>query len=81
MATALANIVTVTTSDRTVFVTLTTTNSDLDKQITTLTAHLVTAQAKIATLTEQLAAKTGDSGNCNNNSTPSTGNFHGLDPN
>ena len=52
MATALANIVTVTTSDRTVFVTLTTTNSDLDKQITTLTAHLVTAQAKIATLTE-----------------------------
>ena len=35
---------------------------------------------EIATLTAQLAAKTGGSGNCNNNSTPSTGNFHGLDP-
>ena len=80
MATVLANLATATTFDRTAFITLTTTNADHAKQITTLTAHLVTAQAKIATLTGQLATKTGGRGNSNNNSTPSTGNLHELDP-
>ena len=80
-ATALANLATATTSDRTLFITLTTTNANLAKQITTLTAHLITAQAKIAILTGQLATKTGGRGNSNNNSTPSTGNLHRLDPN
>ena len=47
MATALANLATATTSDQTAFIILTTTNADLAKQITTLTAHLVTAQAKL----------------------------------
>ena len=79
-ATALENIATATTSDRTSFITLTTTNSDLAKQITTLTSHLVAAQAKIATMTGQLATKTGGRVNSNNNSIPSTGNLHGLDP-
>ena len=79
-ATALANLVTATTSDWTAFITLTTTNADLAKQITTVTAHLITAQAKIATLTAQLATKTGVRGNGNNNSTPSTGHFPGLEP-
>ena len=79
-ATALANLATATTSDPTAFITLTNTNADLAKQITTLNAHLVTTQAKIATLTAQLAPKTGGSGNCSNNSTPSNGNFHDLDP-
>ena len=79
-ATALANLATATTSDWTAFITLTTTNANLAKQITTLTDHLVTAQAKIATLTGQLATKTCGRGNSNNNSTPSTVNLHGLDP-
>ena len=60
-ATALANLATATTSDWTVFITLTTTNTDLAKQITSLTAHLVTAHAKVATLTGQLATKTSHS--------------------
>ena len=77
-ATTLANLATATTSDWTAFITLTTTNADLAKQITTLTAHIVTAQAKIATLTEQLVTKTGGRGDSNNNTTPSTVNFHGL---
>ena len=80
MSIALANLVTTTTSDKTAFITLTTTNADLDRQITTLTANLVTTQAKVTTLTEKLAAKVGGSGKCNNKSTPSTRNFHGLDP-
>ena len=79
-ATALANLATATTSDWTAFITLTTTNADLAKQITTVTAHLITAQAKIATLTAQLATKTGVRGNGNNNSTPSIGHFPSLDP-
>ena len=80
-ATALANLATATTSDGTAFITLTTNNADLAKQITILTAHFVTAQAKISTLTGQLATKNGGRGNSNNNCTPSTGNLHGLDPN
>ena len=80
MATAIANIATSTTSDRTAFITLTTTNANLVKQITTLIAHLVTAQVKIATLTGQLATKTGGRANSSNNSTPITRNLHGLDP-
>ena len=79
MATALANLATATTSDQTAFITLTTTNANLAKQITALTDHLVTTQAKISTLTAQLATKTGGRGNGNNNSTPSTGHFPGLD--
>ena len=79
-ATALANLATATTSNRTLFITLTTNNSDLAKQITSLTAHLITAQAKIATLTGQIATKIDNRGSSNRNSTPSTGNLHGLDP-
>ena len=79
-ATTLTNLATATTSDQMAFITLMTTNANLARQITTLTAHLVTAQAKIATLTAQLATKNGGSGNSNNISTPSTGNFHGLVP-
>ena len=79
-ATALANLATATTSDQKAFINLTTTNAGLAKQITTLTVHLVPAQAKIATLTTQLATKTGGRGNRNNNSTPSTEHFPGLDP-
>ena len=79
-ATALANLATSTTSDRTAFVTLGTTNAYLARQITTLTAHLVTTQGKITTLTAQLAAKGGGSRDCNNNSNTRTGNFPGLDP-
>ena len=79
-AIALANLATSTTSDRTAFITLTATNANLARHITTLTAHLVTAQGKITTLTAQLATKSGGSGNCNNHSNPSTGNFTGLDP-
>ena len=79
-ATSLANIAGATTSDRTTFITLTTTNTELARQITTLTAHLVTAQGKTTTLTEQIAAKGGGSGDCNNNSNTRTGNFPGLDP-
>ena len=78
--TTLANLATATTSEWTAFITLTTTNTDLARHITTLTAHLVTAQGKITTLTAQLATKSGGSGNCNNHSNPSTGNFTGLDP-
>ena len=60
-ATSLANTAKATTSDRTAFITLTTTNTDLAKQITSVTAHLVTSQAKIATLTGHLATKTSHS--------------------
>ena len=79
-ATALANLATATTSDQTAFITLTTTNAELAKQITMLTTHLFTSQAKSTTLTEQLATKTRGKENSNNNSTPITGNFHGLNP-
>ena len=79
-ATALANLATATTSDQTAFITLTATSADQARQITTLIAHLVTAQRKITTLTSQLAAKGGGNSDGNNISNPRTGNFTGLDP-
>ena len=79
-ATALANLATATTLDRTTFITLTTTNTNLARQITTLAAHLVNAQDKITTLTVQLAAKGGGIGDCNNNSNTRTVNFPKLEP-
>ena len=47
MATVLANLVTATKYDRTAFIILTTTNDNLARQITTLTAQFFTAQGKI----------------------------------
>ena len=79
-ATTLANLVTATTSDQTAFITLTTTNADLSRQIIMLTAHLNTTHGKISTLTTQLAAKGGGSSDVNNNSNPRTGTFPGLEP-
>ena len=79
-ATALANIATSATSDWKAFITLTATNANLARQITTLTSHLVTAQSKITTLTAHLSAKGGGNGEGNSNSNPCTGNFPGLDP-
>ena len=79
-ATALANIVTATTSYRMTFITLTATNADLARQITTITAHLVTAQGNITTLTTQLVAKGGGGGDGNKNSNSRTGTFPSLEP-
>ena len=79
-ATALANLETATTSDRTAFITLMDTNANLARQITTLTAQLVTAQSKITTLTTQLAAKGGGGGDGNKNSNSRTGTFPSLEP-